>query len=279
MIEFLAEIAARAGWAIPVAIVAWLLGRRLTRIPGPGDAAPDQPRDGLRRRVLVLLGVAALLWLGLVGVGTLITGVLEPIRTLDASIIDWFAEHRGDAATSAAILVDHVGDTPGIVAVLLIAAATAHAVTRRWRPALVLVVAAVGETTIFLLAQSVISRARPDVEHLAVEPATSSYPSGHVAATAATYGCIALLMLAWTRGALRLVAVAAAIVLPLAVAWARMYQGMHYPSDVLTSLIFGVIWLGACWWTFRATPPGEPATVTHTHDASAGVTMPEEVRP
>lgn len=279
MIEFLAEIAARARWAIPVAIVGWLIGRRLTRVPGDRQAVPDQRRAGLRRRVLVLMGVAALLWLGLVGVGALITRVLEPIRTLDASIIAWFAEHRSDSATTAAILIDHVGDTPGIVAVLLIGAAIAHGVTRRWGPAVVLVIAAVGETAIFLLAQSVISRARPDVEHLAVEPATSSYPSGHVAATVATYGCIALLLLAWSHGAASSVAVAAAIVLPLGVAWARMYQGMHYPSDVLTSLVFGVLWLAACWWTFRPTPFGEPESVGYPHDASAGVTMPEEVRP
>lgn len=78
-----------------------------------------------------------------------------------------------------------------------------------------------------------------------------------MAATIATYGCIALLVLAWSRSALRVAAVVAAIGLSLLVAWARLYQGMHFPSDVFASFIFAPLWLAACWWVFRPGPRAE----------------------
>jgi undecaprenyl-diphosphatase len=45
--------------------------------------------------------------------------------------------------------------------------------------------------------------------------------------------------------------------MPLAVAWARMYQGMHFPSDVAVSLVFATLWLAACWWAFEPGARGQ----------------------
>lgn len=257
---FLAEIAIRVVWAIPVGIVLWFVARRLSSVVPSQGLAPESSTDRIRpawQRAVGLLVAAVLVWALAVGLGWLITRVLSPVRDLDVAIIDWFGAHRTDAATTLALAIDYVGDTPGIVAALLIAAPIAHALTRRWAPALVLVLAAAGETAIFLVVQSVISRARPDIEHLAVEPATSSFFSGHVAATFATYSCLALLVISWGRSPVRFAAISVAIVLPLAVAWSRMYQGMHFPSDVLVSLIIAPIWLVACWWALRPGPHGE----------------------
>jgi undecaprenyl-diphosphatase len=261
--EFLALIAIQVGWAIPVGIALWIVARRSTHlVPSPtaGAEATTQADRPSWIRSVVLLAIAVLLWGLAVGLGWLITRVLAPVREVDVAISDWFGANRTDAATTLALAVDHIGDTPGIIAVILIAAPVAHGMTRRWAPALVLAVAAAGETSIFLSAQHVISRARPNIEHLAVEPATSSFPSGHVAATFVTYGCIALLALSWGRGAARFVAVGLAVALPLAVAWSRIYQGMHFPSDVLVSLTFAPLWLAACWWALRPASTGQVVT-------------------
>ena len=258
--DFLAEIAGRVIWAIPVGIVLWVVARRLSTVvplPGLASAASTGPTRPAWQRAVGLVAAAVLVWALAVGFGWLITRVLGPLRDLDVAIIEWFGAHRTDAATAVAIAIDYVGDTPGIVAALLITAPIAHALTRRWTPAFVLVLAAAGETAIFLVVQSVISRARPDIEHLAVEPATSSFFSGHVAATFATYACLALLVISWGRSPVRFAAISVAIVLPLAVAWSRMYQGMHFPSDVLVSLIVAPLWLSTCWWALRPGPRGE----------------------
>ncbi len=258
--EFLAEIAGRVLWSIPVGIVLWFVARRLSTVVPSRQRVPASSTDRVRppwQRAVGLVVAAGLLWALATGLGWLITRVWRPVRDLDVAIIDWFGAHRTDAGTTLALAIDYIGDTPGIVAALLITAPIAHALTRRWTPALVLVLAAAGETIIFLLVQSVISRARPDIEHLAVEPATSSFFSGHVAATFATYACLALLVISWGNSPVRFAAVSLAIVLPLAVAWSRMYQGMHFPSDVLVSLIIAPLWLAACWWALRPGPHGE----------------------
>lgn len=261
MVEFLAGVAAEIGWAFPVAVVLWFLARRLTRIEASASAARTGAGRPAWQRAVGLVAIAAVLWALLLGLGLLITTVLTPVRDLDVAIIDGLVESRTEPLTVLAHIGDQIGNTPGIIAMVIIAATVAHAVTRRWAPALVVVAAAAGETSIFLATQVAISRARPDVEQLAGEPATSSFPSGHVAATIVTYGCIALLVLAWSRGAVRIVAVAAAIALPLLVAWARMYQGMHFPSDVLASFLFAPLWLAACWWAIRPKPRGETVRI------------------
>lgn len=261
MVEFLAGVAAEIGWAFPVAVVLWFLARRLTRIEASASAARTGAGRPAWQRAVGLVAIAAVLWAFLLGLGLLITTVLTPVRDLDVAIIDGLVESRTEPLTVLAHIGDQIGNTPGIIAMVIIAATVAHAVTRRWAPALVVVAAAAGETSIFLATQVAISRARPDVEQLAGEPATSSFPSGHVAATIVTYGCIALLVLAWSRGAVRVVAVAAAIALPLLVAWARMYQGMHFPSDVLASFLFAPLWLAACWWAIRPKPRGETVRI------------------
>jgi membrane-associated phospholipid phosphatase len=41
----------------------------------------------------------------------------------------------------------------------------------------------------------------------------------------------------------RILAIAIAVLVPVAVALSRLYRGMHYPTDVLGGLILGVSWL------------------------------------
>jgi len=39
---------------------------------------------------------------------------------------------------------------------------------------------------------------------------------------------------------------AAAVALPLVVAFCRMDRGFHFPSDVLTGAVIGLVWLTTC---------------------------------
>lgn len=205
------------------------------------------------RRSAAELAITAVLLVGLlVASGLLITRVLAPVRRFDRAVVEWFAGIRTDTLTVAAATIDHAGNTPGIIAVVILGFALTLGPTRRWAPPLFLLTAAAGETAIFLAAQGVVGRMRPAVEHLAGEPATSSFPSGHAAASIATYGGAALLVAAWSRTDwLRYSAFLLAGLIALAVAVARLYAGMHYPTDILASTVFAVIWLAACWRAFR----------------------------
>ncbi|MGG9960266.1 phosphatase PAP2 family protein [Ferruginibacter sp. SUN106] len=66
-----------------------------------------------------------------------------------------------------------------------------------------------------------------------------SFPSGHTSAAFCTATSIALRYRKWYY-------VAPAYVFATSVGWARMYQGVHYPSDVLAGAVVGAgsAWLG-----------------------------------
>jgi undecaprenyl-diphosphatase len=80
---------------------------------------------------------------------------------------------------------------------------------------------------------------------------TSSFPSGHVAATICLYGAIAILAFPRTRAWWRWALVALAVLMPLWVALSRMYQGMHHPTDVLGSVLLAAGWLTAMVYLVR----------------------------
>src|SRR5688500_15978362 len=107
--EFLAEIAVRVGWAIPVGVVLWFLARRFTWVTPSPDAADGTRGDRIRpawQRAVVLLVVAVLLWGLAVGLGWLITRVLAPVRDVDVAIIEWLGENRTDLPTAFALAID-----------------------------------------------------------------------------------------------------------------------------------------------------------------------------
>lgn len=223
--------------------------------------AHDAPLPAGWRSVAELLVAGVITWGTLVGVGLLITEGLAPVRRFDVTVVEWFAGIRTEALTPVATAVGRLGGTAGIVIVLIVAVPLAVGITRRWAPPVFLLVAAVGETALFLAVSTVVGRLRPPVERLSPDlPPTSSFPSGHVAASVVTYGGIALLVLAWTRSRLRYAAVALAALAVLGVALSRLYRGVHYPTDTLASVLYAGAWLTVCWWVFRpgrGSPPAE----------------------
>lgn len=66
-----------------------------------------------------------------------------------------------------------------------------------------------------------------------------SFPSGHTSAAFCTATSLALRYRKWT-------VIAPAYVFAASVGWARMYQGVHYPSDVLAGALVGTVsaWMG-----------------------------------
>ena len=66
-----------------------------------------------------------------------------------------------------------------------------------------------------------------------------SFPSGHVSAAFCTATSLSLRFHKWY-------VIAPSFLWATSVGWARMYQGVHYPSDVLAGAIVGAgsAWLG-----------------------------------
>ena len=82
---------------------------------------------------------------------------------------------------------------------------------------------------------------RPRVVRLEHLPVNASYPSGHVAATIAVYGGLALLLTSrFTTPLFRAFAWAAVVGMVAFVAGSRMYRGMHHPLDVAGGIVVGI---------------------------------------
>src|SRR4030095_14164712 len=90
-----------------------------------------------------------------------------------------------------------------------------------------------GVTTAFLG-----DRQRPGVRQLDAVPPTSSFPSGHTAASIVLYVGLALIVTSLVRHwFVRALVWSFAVVLPVAVALSRLYRGMHHPTDVIARAI------------------------------------------
>jgi undecaprenyl-diphosphatase len=139
------------------------------------------------------------------------------------------------------------GSTNWIITVTVGACGLLLAVFRRWRPVVFIITVIAGEIVLFLIASTAVTRGRPDVPHLQPDlPPTASFPSGHVAGSVCLYSALALL--AWRATGsrwIRWVAATAAVLISAMVACARLYRGVHYPTDIVGSLLLAGLWLTA----------------------------------
>jgi membrane-associated phospholipid phosphatase len=224
--------------------------------PATSSAAPRRAGRPRAATVWWLLGFAVGLLAVLLCAGWALarwaTGT--DLGAADAALTRWLVAQREPTLDDVSLVVSFAAETLTVTVLGLLAAGGMWLAWRRWREPLTLAVALIGEVLIFLATTALVDRERPSVVKLDEAPPTSSFPSGHVAASIALYGTLALI--AWHRlrpGALRKLLVTVAVVLPLAIGVARVYRGMHYVSDVIGGILLGATWL---WATLRATWQG-----------------------
>ena len=101
--------------------------------------------------------------------------------------------------------------------------------------------------------KAVVPRARPHGHAIVTEPHTHSFPSGHAASSFACATVLAAFApkLRWPL-----------FVLAAAVAWSRVYVGVHYPLDVLAGALWGIA-LGVA--TLRLAPILAKGLTTNRH--------------
>ncbi|WP_232234477.1 phosphatase PAP2 family protein [Actinoplanes sp. N902-109] len=193
------------------------------------------------------------------------------IQSLDDGFPRWLQTFRTAGWDHFSYLWSKAGDTHAILVVSLVFCPIAVAVWRSWRPVLFVVLAMFGELTLFLTTAAAVGRPRPPVEQLDGKLPTSSFPSGHIAATMCLYVAIAILVLPRVRAWWRWLFVALAVVMPVGVALSRMYRGMHHPTDVLGAALLTACWLSVLWWAVRPSPSSaaEPAASSSAAEPAA----------
>ena len=210
-----------------------------------GIVAGARPRT-LPRLIALVLAAFVLVEVVLLGLGLLVTRVLahSPLHREEVAFEHAVVANRTPFWNQVTAFGTVLGATETIVALT-----AAGCLLLAWRghgprlPAF-LALAVAGETGLFLLTSLVVHRLRPAIPHLDGAPPTSSFPSGHTAATIAL-ACGLAMGLARTRPRhpLRVLSWVLAVALPLFVLSSRLYRGMHWPTDVAASVIFTLAWL------------------------------------
>ncbi|MDQ1491601.1 MAG: hypothetical protein QOJ23_4115 [Actinomycetota bacterium] len=237
----------------------------------PTDRAGDQetrPRPftttGSDRRsaAVLLLGGYAAIVSSLVLAGLILTHVLVHgvVGRWDDTSTGWLSTHRGGALDAVTGLLSRSADTFGILAVALVVVIILG-IRHRWDQMAVLVTALVLELSAFLAVNALVGRDRPAVNRLGSTPSTSSFPSGHTAATLVLYVAIALFVNSAARAVLwRALAWVAAALMPVAVGFSRVYRGFHHPTDVIFGYVLGcavlVVAMLAVWRSTAAAGDG-----------------------
>ena len=162
--------------------------------------------------------------------------------------------------------ITSLGGYPILVA--LIAAVTGYLlVTRKYGPALFVVLSTGLGTAVSHVLKLAYERPRPDVVDHLVSIHTASFPSGHATMSAIVYLTLAALivrLVETTRE--RIYVLSVAILLTVAVGLSRVYLGVHWPSDVAAGWALGAAWASLSWLvvsTLRAlrrrdTPAADP---------------------
>jgi membrane-associated phospholipid phosphatase len=104
----------------------------------------------------------------------------------------------------------------------------------------------IGNSIVTQSVKHIVNRPRPFEKYAFIikrddESGGLSFPSGHTSAAFCTATSIALRYRKWYF-------VAPAYLFASSVGWARMYQGVHYPSDVLAGALVGS---GAAWLSWK----------------------------
>lgn len=197
----------------------------------------SRDRPLLATALLVLaswVGVTAVV----LGVGWLITHPLAgPVDGFDNPISRWFVAQRSAPLSRVADVGTLLGETVVGVGVALVAAVAVSLWQRSLRPAVFLALTEAAIGGLYAVATQLLPRDRPPVRILdAGLVPDASFPSGHVATATVAYAGVVVLLLTYAHTVGRWSTVL--LLLPVLVLLARLYQGAHHLTDVLTSVAY-----------------------------------------
>lgn len=196
-----------------------------------------------------------------VALGKLVTGPLDgSLGELDRAVATSFERSRTSNLNDVSYWGSMLSETGVKIGLTAVAAIVMIAVWRRWDDAVFVAIALILEACVFLTVTLLVERARPDVVQLDSSPVDSSFPSGHVAA-AVVYGAFVVIVSRHTQKRWPVaVAFSIAAAVSLAVAWARLYRGMHYLNDVVAGVMLGLSSVLVTWLVMRRAERRSQAT-------------------
>ncbi len=189
------------------------------------------------------------------------------LHRLDLQLAEAFRDHAdaNPALLDCFRVLTHFGDGKPLT-LLAVAGVVVALALRRYRLALLWLVATAGAEFLTDGLKAVIDRPRPplSLRDTSVNVSSASFPSGHSLGSLVCYGMLGYSL---RPGRRRRVGLALLALLVLGVGLSRMYLRAHYGSDVLAGFAVGLGWWALCLsgskirWDRRAGWRPRPAAV------------------
>jgi len=231
-----APSAAIPPWVFALAVLALVavgvfgVVRPLNRARAAGRSVSYRQRfEPARIRIPLWVGAALLVLFVLLAV----TATGSTPWGVDTGVHDFFVDHRTSTLTTVALVLTNLGSPFGSATLVLLLAAFLARRTASWTPPLMLLIGPLVTGGINTAVKYTVYRVRPDLAEQLVLTTDPSFPSGHVAWSVSTWGCVALALLRVYPGIRRRLLIGVCVLVPVVVALTRLYLGVHYLTDVL----------------------------------------------
>ena len=197
-------------------------------------------RDPQKETGLLLTIAVALIAGAILAIGALLLMVRRNsgFATWDAAAAQFGADHKTSGVTQVMEFVTNFGTSGYMLVVVAGVGAWAYWRTRRIAIPAYLFTTVLSTMAVNNLVKWIVDRPRPNLARL-VEPAGSSFPSGHTAVAAATWAAIALVMGRGRSRPVKTTLLAAAGGITVAVAASRVMLGVHWLTDVAAGAAMG----------------------------------------
>ncbi|MFO0892292.1 MAG: phosphatase PAP2 family protein [Isosphaeraceae bacterium] len=150
-----------------------------------------------------------------------------------------------------AVALSWLGGPEGIT-VLGVVATIGLLLRRRRIETFLLVAALLGGTALSVTLKPYFQRPRPDLLEALVAETGYGFPSSHALMSFCLYATLAcIVLMGATRKAWRWIAAAALVLLASAIAWSRLYLGVHWLTDVLGGALVAAFWIAVSLGTLR----------------------------
>lgn len=158
---------------------------------------------------------------------------------VDHAVTGWVVAHRTSTLDSAALAVTNAFGPVGTAAVTALVAVVVAVRFRSYPGGFAIIATVGGVAALCTLTKLLVARARPPIAIQETLETDYSFPSGHVTATAALFGVLALLVGLGRSQLVKRLCLAAAAIVVLAVALSRLYLGVHWLTDVAAAALLG----------------------------------------
>ena len=182
----------------------------------------------------------------------------------DPRVLAFVTGHRAPWLTGLAKALTWLGSSIVLWPVVVIAGLGLWRWRRHWLPAVLPALALAGAWAGALLVKGLVDRPRPPAADRLTVVHGWSYPSQHAAQALATWGMLALMLMAGRSARARVLLAAGAALIAFVVGLTRLYLGAHWMTDVLGGWALAGAWdclLIICYLLApqAAAPPGRQA--------------------